>query len=167
MTDQQLLDALVRLGLDHRNVRLVAVMPLVYVAWADGKVRGAERKAVLKIADEHHLVGEGAQAVLDRWLTTAPTWDDLDLACDVIRELARRNGGLESGITPEAVGDVIAWCRRVAAAGTLGVMSTLEKTVIEDIGKSLRIAASEEGAGADWGEILQDLATGRFSDQGV
>lgn len=164
MTDQQLLEELHQLGLDRRNARVVACLPLIHVAWADGKIQKGERNAILDIAAKERLADAAAQPILEKWLTVPPTHDEVDRACDILRELARRNGGLDTGLTPEKVDTIVGLCRKVAAAGgLLGLsISNLEKVVIDEMAASLKVAASED-PGADWGELLRDLATGRLT----
>ena len=53
--------------------RVVSLLPLVYVAWADGKVQGAERNLVLAIARERGLLEHGGAEALERWLTERPS----------------------------------------------------------------------------------------------
>jgi hypothetical protein len=42
--------ALDELGVDRDNFRVLALLPLVYVAWADGKVQSAERSLIHRLA---------------------------------------------------------------------------------------------------------------------
>ena len=51
--------------------RVVSLLPLVYVAWADGKVQKAERDVILRIAREQGLLDHGGDAALERWLTVS------------------------------------------------------------------------------------------------
>ena len=47
--------------------RVVALLPLVYVAWADGKIQKSERDVILRIAREQGLLDHGGGDALDRW----------------------------------------------------------------------------------------------------
>jgi len=41
---------LAELKIPRENYRLVMMLPMVYVAWADGRIQAAERKLILQIA---------------------------------------------------------------------------------------------------------------------
>jgi hypothetical protein len=168
MTDDQLIQGLNHLGIDAVNARVVMLLPLVQVAWADGKVQPGEKSAILGIAKREGVLDDQAVKLLDGWLTSAPSHEYHAKAHDVIRELARRNGGLGSDITPESVDTIVNYCGKVAASagGLFGLMftvSAVEKRVIADIAQELRIVASEGGAapGAGWDELMMDLSTSR------
>ena len=47
--DEELTAALTRLGLDATNWRAVSLLPLVEVAWADGRIQVAERKLLTQV----------------------------------------------------------------------------------------------------------------------
>ena len=43
---------LAELKIPRENYRLVMLLPMVYVAWADGRIQSAERKLILQIASD-------------------------------------------------------------------------------------------------------------------
>src|SRR4051794_31701262 len=49
-TDAQILEDLQAFGYDADTVKLLFVVPLVYVAWADGSVTPRERSLILELA---------------------------------------------------------------------------------------------------------------------
>jgi hypothetical protein len=53
--DDAIIDTLVSLHVDRDTLAAFALYPLVEVAWADGKVDEAERKAFLQAATEHGI----------------------------------------------------------------------------------------------------------------
>ena len=52
ISDQSLLDKLVAAGLDAGSLAALGLVPLLQVAWADGKVQPQEREALLEAAKE-------------------------------------------------------------------------------------------------------------------
>jgi len=53
--------------------RVIMLMPLVYVAWADGKILSPERKFIMSIAEERGLLDYGVRGCLERLAATG-TW---------------------------------------------------------------------------------------------
>jgi len=73
VSDEMVLDHWVALNLGPATVAALAWVPLVLVAWADGTLDAAERKAVRDAAAEAGLAGHAeAMALLDAWLATPP-----------------------------------------------------------------------------------------------
>ena len=73
MTDDDVLDKLVALGLSGKTVAALSLVPLIYVAWADGAIQDNERDAIL-----HGAAGKGLEAgspgyeLLSSWLAKKP-----------------------------------------------------------------------------------------------
>ncbi len=103
--------------------RVVALLPLVYVAWADGKIQRAERDVILRIAKERGMLDHGGEEALARWLEDAPSKHQLKTDLAALNELARadRRMGDEFGADEEQL--LLAWCQDVAdaAGGLLGL----------------------------------------------
>src|SRR5688572_29004678 len=71
MEDRELLAALESLGLDRENHRAVMVLPLIEVAWADGRIQRAERKQIRAICRRYDITA--TDAWLERWLSRRPS----------------------------------------------------------------------------------------------
>ena len=69
----EMLDKLCALGIDAESWAAVSIAPMVEVAWADGKIDAAERRAVLAAAEANGLqnVSSGI-ALLENWLDQRP-----------------------------------------------------------------------------------------------
>jgi tellurite resistance protein len=50
---------LAELKIPREAYRVVMLLPLVYVAWADGKIQSQERKLIMRIAEERGLLDHG------------------------------------------------------------------------------------------------------------
>jgi|SRR5262245_6876572 len=71
--DDALLDHLLELGLGPETVLSLILIPLVSVAWADGRVEARERAALLKAAEERGVKeGTPARQLLESWLLRQP-----------------------------------------------------------------------------------------------
>ena len=69
--------------------RVVSLLPLVYVAWADGKLQKSERDVILRIARENGLLDHGGEDALSRWLSEPPSKQQLRSDLAALNELAR------------------------------------------------------------------------------
>jgi tellurite resistance protein len=71
--DEAFLDHLLALGVGPETVLALRLIPLVVVAWADGKMDDAERKAVLRAAEERGVAAESTtRQLLEGWLARKP-----------------------------------------------------------------------------------------------
>ncbi len=134
ITDRKVLDELLAADVTPSTLTALALFPAVYVAWADGHVEAAERKAVLDAA--HSLgINEGTAAhqLLENWLKRKPTselyaaWKDFVRAASSTLSEASFNEQKDPGIRRSH--DITE-----AAGGFLGVGSVSEsekKTISE------------------------------------
>lgn len=135
MTDDAVLDRLVALGLAGNNVAALSLVPLVQVAWADGKIQDDERTAILAGAQGKGLdVGTPGYEVLEAWLTRPPS-DDLFVAWEAyIKALAGQ-------LTPDQAkllrNQIVGFAKLIAGAagGILGFakVSASEEKVLHRI----------------------------------
>jgi hypothetical protein len=148
------------LGVDEHSWPVVAFLPLVQVAWADGAIQDAERKTIVGMADRAALPGDGAD-VLRSWLEHRPSRGYFARGNMVVEELARR-GGLET--TGMGAGDIISACEAVAKAaggllgGSGGAVDVRERAVLEEVRGML------EPDDAEWGDLLDGLGDGPSGD---
>jgi len=74
IADEDLLTRLEDLGLTAETIRLLDLVPLVQVAWAEGNVSTRERELILEAARAHGIhEGTAAHAKLTTWLTSPPS----------------------------------------------------------------------------------------------
>lgn len=123
-----LLDRLVRLQLGPDTVAALSLVPLVRVAWADGRLDNSERDAILKAATESGIQKDSASyGCLLSWLEEKPTADLNTAWTDYVRELCKTladedRNGLREGIVGRA--------QHIAAAagGFLGLGNKVTET---------------------------------------
>lgn len=71
--DSAFLDKLVDLGVQPEMALALSLVPLVQVAWADGKIQQGERKAILSAAQDAGIEETTpSYALLQSWLENAP-----------------------------------------------------------------------------------------------
>lgn len=73
VADEEVLEALQELGYTADTVKLLSVIPLVQVAWAEGGVSAAERNLIYEVAATRGVTeGTTAFQKLNEWLTVEP-----------------------------------------------------------------------------------------------
>jgi hypothetical protein len=76
MSDEAVLDKLVALGLRANTIAALSLVPLIQVAWADGKIQDNERTAILQGAHGKGLeTGTPGYELLQTWLAQPPSED--------------------------------------------------------------------------------------------
>jgi tellurite resistance protein len=141
MDDRALTEALAGLGLDRENHRAVALLPLVEVAWADGRVQQAEKRLILEIAERYGV--EPGDAWLQRWLAKRPNATTFLAARTVLLALMARDGRSDVK-APDTLVELLELCVDVAqaAGGLFGFAFTYEhseRECIHEIAHSLAL----------------------------
>jgi hypothetical protein len=73
VADEEVLEALQDLGYTADTVKLLSVIPLVQVAWAEGGVSASERKLIYEVAATRGVTeGTTAYEKLNEWLAAEP-----------------------------------------------------------------------------------------------
>ena len=133
--DTAFLDRLIALGIGPERALVLRLIPLIFVAWADGHMDDREREAILTAATKQGLAAdEMAREILGDWLERKPDARIFQMWKDYVRKLwdcftddeqaqMRKN-------CIEATLDVAK-----AAGGILGVakISAAERKVLDEI----------------------------------
>jgi hypothetical protein len=125
--DAAVLDHLVALGLDGQTVAALGLVPLIEVAWADGRMEDAEHKAVLAAARERGVDDASpAGLLLDGWLSNSPPPRLLEVWTQYVKALSENLDTAERNTLRH---DVIGRAREVAeaAGGFLGMGSKISQ----------------------------------------
>lgn len=146
-----------QLGMSERNYRTLALLPLVYVAWADGTIQDAERAKITQIAETRGLLVNGGDSVLRRWLEHAPPADERAMGLKTLVELARRKRGDGVALSVNELDDLLNLSLEVAeaAGGLFGIaftVSSTERACLEELADALSI-----DSGQSWKELVEDL----------
>lgn len=133
--DVEVINQLMEHGVSVQTLAGIGLIPLVAVAWADGKMEDKEREAVLKAATESGIGPDHASyTLISGWLNDRPADSLLASWKDYV-------GALKSTLDQSAVDQikrsVIDRAKRVAdsAGGFLGIGSTsnVEQQVLEEL----------------------------------
>jgi hypothetical protein len=116
---------LAELKIPRENYRLVMMLPMVYVAWADGRIQAAERKLIMQIAADRKLLENGGRETLEHWLSVAPSAARLQTDLAILNELCSSHSKTEDEFDADCSQLLIAYCQDVAdaAGGMLGLKS--------------------------------------------
>jgi hypothetical protein len=134
LSDPEALDALIAAGLSAGTLAALALVPLVAVAWADGRVDDTERDAILRAAQQSEITSEH-RSLLEEWLSVAPDARLLEAWSQYIRVLRDQiSPAASETLRARILGDA----KRVAeaAGGFLGLgskISTSETNVLAEL----------------------------------
>lgn len=162
MTDEELLVELEALGLDRGSYRAVLLLPLIQVAWADGRVQASERELILRVALDRGVLGE-AGTVLDNWLEQCPDSEMLARGRRLLVALTLRHRGLGSELGPDTLDTVHQQCVQVAraAGGLLDTFFTVDPSEHQVLAE---IRAGLDRARATFLDDLPSPSGGSFED---
>ena len=139
---------LAELRIPREAYRLVTLLPLVHVAWADGRIQREERKLILQIAAERGILENGGRETLEHWLTTPPNPAQLKGNITILNELARSRGQMADEFDADSLQMLLAWCQDVAdaAGGLLGLVPArreAEHAALKSIATALDIHSAK------------------------
>ena len=138
--DAELIERIVALGFNGDSARVLDLLPLIYVSWADGRVQHDERAAILAIVEERGIEPESDACLLvESLLEHRPSETFLGESLSVLRALTASETE-----KPETLVDL---CFRVAEAsgGLLGLgnrTSAAERDLIAQIADALGESAT-------------------------
>ncbi|HTR49743.1 MAG TPA: hypothetical protein VMJ10_03485 [Kofleriaceae bacterium] len=135
MSDDAVLEKLVALGLRGNTIAALSLVPLIQVAWADGKIQDNERVAILQGAHGKGLEkGTPGYELLQTWLEKKPS-DELITAWEAyIKALASQLNDEQNRLLKN---QILGFAKMVAGAagGFLGIgrISHDEEKVLQRI----------------------------------
>jgi len=137
--DEAVLDRLIELDITPETLAAITVVPLVQVAWADGRVQPEEREAIITAAKEAGIKPhQGHYPLLEHWLSEEPSREMLEAWEHYIQALCKT---LSAAEVARLKGDVLSLARKVAqsAGGVLGLgnrISKAERRVLDGLEKA-------------------------------
>lgn len=137
--DDAFLERLIAMDIGPERAMVLRLIPLIFVAWADGSVDERERKAILEAAGQQGLAAEDlAKELLGDWLERKPDPKLLETWKAYIRESWNQFSPAEQ---VQMRASLLAATREVAeaAGGFLGIasISSAEREVLDDLEKTL------------------------------
>lgn len=142
ISDDAVLEALVKLDISADTLAAIALVPLVAVAWADGSIDAKERAAVLRGASESGLApGAAGYGMLETWLQAPPPAGLVDSWKAYIGTITE---GLDHAGRRALQAPIMDRARAVAlaAGGFLGIgirISDAEEKVLADLGRAFGV----------------------------
>jgi hypothetical protein len=138
--DQELLAELEGLGFTPDTIRLLPIVPVLQVAWAEGGVSAAERKMLVDLARARGISeGSPADLKLTEWMERHPSAETFRKAGRLITALLEQHAGGNTEIDPD---DLIRYCEGIAAASGgffgIGKVSAEERAALEQIAGQLK-----------------------------
>jgi hypothetical protein len=118
--DESLVDRLIDLQIEPETLSALLLVPLIEVAWADGRVHAKQRQAVLTAAERAGLSpASDGHRLLERWLDEKPGPEMLQAWKDYVHFLAQR---MEPAAAQTMRDDILdrAWFVAEAAGGIFG-----------------------------------------------
>ncbi|RPJ53113.1 MAG: hypothetical protein EHM24_33325 [Acidobacteria bacterium] len=128
ITNQAVLQKLIDLDIHAETVASLAVVPLVEIAWADGRIEDKERAAIMEASAQGGLAkGSPDSQILERWLSHRPGPELLEAWTHYVQGLCEMMGADEREALRRGLLDR---ARRVAeaAGGFLGLTSGISKS---------------------------------------
>lgn len=162
MNAAQLDEILARLNLEKNHFRTLGLLPLLHVAWSDGKVQFAEASILRRFAQEKGWVGDDSEEVLNGWMAQAPSKEDIRDGTQAFGALARETRGLGASIPEESPAAIVLAAHEImkASGGLFGLRSPIcaaEESAMEEIIGWLNISPR-----LPWRELV-----GKYSEESV
>ena len=138
--DPALLEDLQQLGFTPETIALLPLVPVLKVAWAEGGVSTAERKAICDLARARGIAeGSAADQQLTQWLNVRPSAADFSQAMRLAAALVDHPGEGTFDVTSD---DLLQYCQEIAhASGGLfgiGSVSAEEQAAMQEISRQLK-----------------------------
>ena len=138
VTDPELSRELAEMGFTPETVKLLPLIPILEMAWAEGEVTTAERKMVVDVARGRGIEAGGtADLQLADWLDRRPEDSVFRRAGRLINALFESGGRFH--ITPD---DIIKYCEAIAdvSGGLFGIrrVSSEERATLSRIANEIK-----------------------------
>jgi hypothetical protein len=89
--DEAVLDRLIALDIGPETLAALEIVPLVFVAWADGGVQADERETIIEFAQAAGIrPQDGRYPLLEHWLKRRPKAEALDAWKHYVKDLCQR-----------------------------------------------------------------------------
>lgn len=143
------------LGIAPADYRVLKLLPLIYVAWADGKMGRVRRERIHSFASRHFDLSAHAMAVVERWLETPPSAAYIHEGLHDIYLLSTAvdDGEFDFSELPSLIAYAEGVARSTAEAlDQPNAVSEEQERALQDIATELHIDHGES-----WGRLLREL----------
>jgi hypothetical protein len=139
MDPQEIVQTLADLGMDRQSRQALLLLPLVRVAWADGKIKDAARTLILRFADDRAKLGEEGALLLADWLRYAPSARYFQTGQKLLRALLDQRS---PDVDEKILAEMLTTARQVAKSTGgwfgFGRISAEESRALDEIEASLK-----------------------------
>ena len=145
-----------RLGIPPQDYSVLKLLPLIYVAWADGKMEFVKKERIQYYAAGQYDLTPAGVAVLDQWLTKRPTHAYIAEGLRDIYSLALADDDLQVNFSelPALLSYAEAIARSTAKAlDQPAAVSASADVALEEIARELHIDHGES-----WAKLLDELS---------
>jgi hypothetical protein len=155
MQRDKLRKSLQHLGIPVDDHRLLKLLPLIYVAWADGKMEQVKLDRIHYFASREYDLSPTAIAVLDGWLTKRPSNAYVKEGLRDILFLAQASDDMEVEFSELPV--LLSYAEGIARSTAValdhpGAVSVAADHALEEIARELHIDHGES-----WAQLLSEL----------
>ncbi|HEY5373823.1 MAG TPA: hypothetical protein VIK01_09045 [Polyangiaceae bacterium] len=143
------------LGIQPSDYRVLKLLPLIYVAWADGKMEQVAKERIHSHAARDYDLSASAMTVLSGWLTKRPTHEYIAEGLRDIYFLACAEDDMEVDFSelPALLSYAEGVARSTAKAlDQPAAVSPGKDRALEEIARELHIDHGES-----WGKLLKEL----------
>ena len=148
-------DAFKHLGIRASNYKVLKLLPLVYVAWANGTLTPERERRLIDLAHNHFAIGEDGERILRGWLRECPSLAYVHEGLHDILLLARAPD--EGEFQLEELSGLLAYSEAIARTTAKAMDAPDSVTEAEEL--ALRDIASELGVddGKSWAALIREL----------
>ena len=148
--------SLERLRIPVGDIRVLKLLPLIYVAWADGKMERVKKERIHTYAAGEYDLSPAGAAVLNWWLSERPTHQYIAEGLHDIFLLARAAD--EPAIDFSELPGIISYAEGIARSTARALdeptaVSPREERALEEIARELHVDHGES-----WAKLLDELA---------
>jgi hypothetical protein len=152
---------LIALGLDPEDYDVLKLLPLVYVAWADGKMEDVERSRIVKLARDSFRIGPSGEQVLNRWLNAPLSREYIRQGLSDLLALAYAPDEIDVGL--EELRALLAHAEAIARSTARALdapwaVKPEEEAALAEIARLLSV-----DNGMSWAALLRELDDARRS----
>lgn len=156
MEHDRMRSALEYLDIPLRDYRVLKLLPLIYVAWAEGKMELVKKDRIHFYAASQYDLSAAGMGVLERWLNVRPTPRYIAEGLRDIYRLAVAQDDMEVDLS-ELQG-LLAYAEGIARSHPEGLdepssVTPAEEAALADIARELHIDHGES-----WAKLLAELA---------
>ncbi len=147
--------ALEQLGIPPDDFRVLKLLPLVYVAWADGEMEEVKKDRIHEFATQNYDLSPAGIAVLRRWLKERPSHEYVVEGLHALYRLAKANDDIEVDFSELPA--LLSYAEALARSNSRALdrpegVSPIADSALEEIARELHIDHGES-----WTQLLDEL----------